>query len=320
MKRHVILVVWLVAASVVCAQPAEDVENYEAVCRPSKEVTLAFTRPGQIEEIFVQVGDRVRKGDLLVQLENSVEVAQVEQLKNEAEDDTHIQAAEAELEQSKIDLEKLQEAFGSNAVTEYELDHAKLNVTIKELSLKLAKFKQEQNHRRYEEASLQLARMAIDSPIDGIVEILYVESGESIDQLQEVIHLVETDPLWIDVPVPLARASELSVGDPADVSLSTDPDTVLNGKIIFIASVADAASETLRVRVELPNEAESPAGQRVFVSFPPEQVRAAAADKMPDSDETEAMGETGEAPVEEAEHEDESSGELLAENEVVSND
>ena len=39
--------------------------------------------------------------------------------------------------------------------------------------------------------------------------------------------------------------------------------------MIFVASIADAASRTRRVRVELPNTAGEPAGQEVYVSFPP---------------------------------------------------
>jgi len=119
------------------------------------------------------------------------------------------------------------------------------------------------------------------------------------------------------------------------------------GTIIFIASVADAASETLRVRVELPNDAESPAGQQVFVSFPPTQSDAepedddeglnrlaigiglsptkglhiaAEMDKMPETDETEPAGETEDAPADDVQNEEELSGELLPENEEVSNE
>jgi RND family efflux transporter MFP subunit len=339
LKNHyLIVVVCLLVTGVVCAQ---EVARYEAVCRPSKEVTLAFTRPGQIETIFVQVGDTVTEGQPLVQLENSVEQAQVEQLKNEAEDATHIEAAEAELEQSQVDLNKIQEAFDAKAVTEFELDHAKLDVKIKELSLKLAKFKQAQNHRRYEEAALQLDRMAIASPISGTVEILYVESGESIDQLDEVIHLVETDPLWVDVPVPLSRAAELKVGDVAEVFLSTNPDEVVAGTVVFVASVADAASETLRVRVELPNADHAPAGQHVFIAFPPAQVEseinrmsiglgvsatkglhvALDLDHMPDDvDEASPEGDTDDAPDEDVENETEPSGEAVPDTDEVNQD
>jgi multidrug efflux pump subunit AcrA (membrane-fusion protein) len=75
--------------------------------------------------------------------------------------------------------------------------------------------------------------------------------------------------LWIDAPVPLVQAMGLQAGKPAQVRFgsSEGPAGVVQGQIIFVAAVADAASGTRRVRVEVQNKTGRPAGEQVQVEF-----------------------------------------------------
>jgi len=134
--------------------------------------------------------------------------------------------------------------------------------------------------------------MRIHSPIDGRVENVQVEVGESVDRLTPVVRVVQTDPLWVDVAVPAAVAARLQPGQPATARVNparydpklTDKDFPLRyklrtGKIKHISTVADAASNTRRVRVELPNPENVPAGLHVLVELP--QQEEAATDSQP---------------------------------------
>lgn len=270
-----IFAVLAVSACVSLAETGGD--GFDASTRPSKDVTMSFTRPGQIAEMHVSVGDKVEAGELLASLDDTVERAQLAQLKAQADDEVRIEAAQAKLDQSNVDLARIEAAWeidpNRRAVTEFELDQTRLEVVIARLSLELSQFEHAQDQRRYEEASLSLERMKLLSPVDGTVEILFVETGESVDALEQVVHIVNIDPLWIDAAIPLAVARKLSVGDAAAASFG--PDDSQEGTIVYIASVGDAASSTLRVRVELANSVGRPAGERVVVTFAP---NAASAD------------------------------------------
>ncbi|MDY7010624.1 MAG: efflux RND transporter periplasmic adaptor subunit [Planctomycetota bacterium] len=248
-----------------------------AITRPSGDVTLSFVRPGRVMKILVKEGQTVKVGDVLVQQDNAAEQAQLAQLKAQAEDATRIKAAEAQLDQKKLDLKKVEEATG--ATTEMEIEHAKLDVLIAELSLKLSQFQREQDNRKYNEARLQIERMRLESPISGKVERIFVKAGESVDALEDVIRIVNIAPLWIDVPVPLGQARllknglkavvEFAAADDAGKTDNTTGGKTAYGKIVHIASVADAASNTLMVRVEVPNPTSRPAGEHVRVGFTP---------------------------------------------------
>ena len=235
-----------------------------------------------------------------------------EKLKAQAEDTIRVDAARARRDQSRVDLAKLKEAAERGAATAKELQHAELDVRIAELSLALAEFERGQAgyaHRQaqvaikqaqatvemaavgveqvklaVEQAKLQRERRRLTSPVDGIVEEVLVEKGEAVNALDPVLRIVRIDPLWIDVPVPLSRAGELARGGEVEVRLGLGESSPRRtGRIIHVGAVADAASETLAVRVAVSNPDRRPAGEAVRVRFPREETKDG-----PDAPATEA--------------------------------
>jgi len=233
----------------------------EAVTKPSSDVTLAFVRAGIIGEITVKEGESVEKGQMLVRLDDVPERLQLEQLKAEADQRVRVRAAEAQLEQRREDVIKLKEA----EVKQWDIAHAELDAKIAELSLELAIFENEQSGRKADEAAAYLERMRLLSPINGKVEELFLETGEAADSLQKVVRVVQIDPLRIDVPCPRPTAEQLMLGRTAQVRFSNGEASP--ARITHIAAVADSASNTLTVRVEVPNPAGRPAGEHVMVDF-----------------------------------------------------
>ncbi len=250
--------------------PSARAGTLQGITAPKADIMLSFVVPGRISAVLVQEGSVVEKGQALVRLYDEPERIQCEQLKMLSEDQTKILAAQAELAQKKVDLKKVEMARAKGAASDWEVEHLRLNVRIAELALKSARIEQAQYVRRYRHARSQLAQMRLNAPVAGLVEEVSVEAGESIGTLGSVVRLVQNDPLWIDVPVPLGQAVELENGQdiwvtfPGEAAAATP-----NARIINIATVADAASDTLRVRIEVPNPLKRPAGERVAVAFTP---------------------------------------------------
>lgn len=262
----------LFTAAFICSLTAGSLparaEAILAISAPSADIALSFVAAGIISEVLVKAGDQVEEGKLLARLDDGPEQIQAQQLKVQARDKTRIMAAEAELAQKKVDLMKLELAKTRGAASDWEIEHLRLGVRIAELSLKAAKIEKEQNHRRYKQALRQLGRMRLVAPIGGHVEKVVVEPGEAVKTLGPVIQLVKIDPLWVDVPVPLGRVKKLALEQAARVVFpGTEADETPNGRIIHISAVADAASDTLNVRIEVANPDLRPAGERVTVKF-----------------------------------------------------
>lgn len=154
------------------------------------------------------------------------------------------QMATVELGQTKVDLKRFEEAKAKGAATEWETEHTRL---------------------KHDQLNIEVELMRLVSPLTGRVEEVAIEPGEAAQPLTPVIRVVKTDPLWIDVPVPLAQARGLRPNGTARVTFPGKRQAA--GRIVHVSSVADAASGTLRVRVEVPNPSRRPAGEHVTVSF-----------------------------------------------------
>jgi RND family efflux transporter MFP subunit len=248
-------------------------EPLQGITIPKADVTLSFVKPGRVVDVLVKPGTTVEQGQPLIQLYNEPEKIQSEQLKMISEDLTKIHAAEAKLAQKRADLQRLKRAKAKGAASRWEVDHSNLDVRLAELALKSALIEHEQYRRKYKHSLSELASMRLEAPIGGRIEEVDVEVGESVGPLGPVLRVVQNDPLWIDMPVPMTQALDLSVGQrvwvmfPGGSASSESP----NGRIIDISAVADAASETLRIRIEVPNPDQRPAGERVTIAFSPDE-------------------------------------------------
>jgi RND family efflux transporter MFP subunit len=266
-KRYLYCLAVIIAAIVVpvCANSGVGIA---AITNPSADITLSYVQPGRIAKVHFKEGDTVKAGEVLAQQDDAAERARLAQLEAESQNTINIKAGEASLAQKKVDLKKLEKAAALNAATDLEVEHAKLDVTIAELSLQVAVFEHEQAQRKYEEAKLQIDNMSLKSPIDGSIEKIDVETGESINVLESAVRVVQIDPLWIDVPVPLGETTNLKCGNTVQVEFPGPGKMSIEGTVAFIGAVADAASGTLRVRIEVPNKSNRPAGEYVRVVFP----------------------------------------------------
>ncbi len=242
-------------------------EEIVALTKPSEDVTLSFVQPGLIKQMCVKEGDEVKAGMVLARQDDEAERVEVAQLKALADDNVHIRAAVAQKGEKQVEYDKLKAAYEKKAVPEFDVKKAELEVIIAQLSLELAQFQHEQDQMKYENRRIQVERMKLVSPIDGKVEKISQKAGESAKVNDEAMRVVKVNPLWVEAAVPFAQAKSLKVGAVADVML---PDSAVPaaGRIVWVSAVADAASKTLKVRIELPNAAGRPAGEIVTVRFP----------------------------------------------------
>lgn len=242
-----------------------------AITNPSADITLSFLLPGRVEKILIHEGDLVQAGQPLIQLDNQADLLQLAQLEAQAKNTAQVRATEASLAQKQVDLKRLEWAAQRGSATDLEVEHARLEVKIAELSVELAQFEHEQAKRKAQEAKIRLQNMQLNSPIAGSIELLQTEVGESVNALDTVTRIVCIDPLWVDVPVPIAQAISLQKGQPASVHFSAPQVQQMEGKIVFVAKAADAASDTLLVRLEIANPSGRPCGEHVNVVFSEQQ-------------------------------------------------
>jgi len=253
--------------------PIADFGGEKAVTRSSRDATLAFPFPAEIAEIVARGGQPVKKGDLILRARDEEYRYQRDLQKLLADSDLDVQKAQAALDQAKVELDGQTELRDKKmGGSKLEYDRARTTYVVKVVELEIAKNQLEQQKIQLKFREAQLDRNSLRAPFDGRVAEVVVDVGDVKKDSDRVARVVSVNPLWIDVPTPTAQTITLNLknGDPAWVVLDIPGDAVVGrGKVIEVAAEADPASNTRRVRVELPNPNEHPAGLTAWVRFQP---------------------------------------------------
>jgi membrane fusion protein, copper/silver efflux system len=96
-------------------------------------------------------------------------------------------------------------------------------------------------------------RLTIRSPISGTVTAKKVQAGQYVGEGTEMYTIADLSSVWMTGSIYEADAGSVRVGQPVEVRSSNDPDRVFHGEIAFVQPVVEAATRTLRIRVNVPN-------------------------------------------------------------------
>ena len=97
-----------------------------------------------------------------------------------------------------------------------------------------------------------LNRLSVVSPIDGVVVERFKWPGEYVKD-EPVIQVVTLDPLWVEVVAPISMYGQIQKNMVAEVYSETPNQESRKARVLVVDPMADAASGTFRVRLELPN-------------------------------------------------------------------
>lgn len=243
------------------AEPADS--GVDGITKPFADLELSFVQPGTIVSIFVEEGMEVAVGDPLIKQNDEIELIQKRILKARSENKVPANLAEKELLQKRKDLAKIKEAHAKGAITQWEVDHAALAVDTALLTLKIREFERSQDTLQLDSLVASIKNLTLHSPIAGRIEEVMVAVGETVRALSPVVRIIDVDPLIIDLPTPMDQVRQLAKEQIVRVRF---PDGVeLDGEVMNISGVADAAATTLDVTIKVNNPLARPAGERVTV-------------------------------------------------------
>lgn len=243
--------------------------------RPSDQRDITFNGPGVVANLAVKEGDPVQAGQPVIGQDDAVEEATLQVIEVEANSQVQVEAAQAKLDYQKVELARKQKMFDQKVLGESELEEAKVDVIIAQKQVQLAEQEKHQKELEGIEQRKKIALKHLVSPISGFVSKINTHAGEAPVADKPVMTIVQNDPLWVEVDLPTAQVKSLKAGQTLDVRYN-DEDKWNAARVIFIAPVADARSDTDKVRLEMPNPEHRNSGLQVQVRSP-ENVAAASA-------------------------------------------
>jgi len=187
--------------------------------------------PAKIIRLPVEEGDLVKRGQLLVQLDDTEYRAATNQAK------AQLASAKASLEQAQLVYERKKELFEKKLSSKEQYDMAKTD-------LDLAKARHEQAVASLDQAKYNLSKTTITSPMNGIVTSLNAEVGEivmigTMNNPGTVIMAVsDMSEIEAEVEVDETDIAEVKLGQEAEIEIDAYPDTVFKGEVTEIGHSA----------------------------------------------------------------------------------
>jgi RND family efflux transporter MFP subunit len=239
----------------------------DCMIQPHQIVQIGSAAPGVIERVLVERGDIVSKGQVLVQLQAGVERAALAVARERALQAGEMKVASGSAELAQRELHRAKELREQNFVSETYLDKQRAEAQVAGGRTEQAQERRKLAQREVDLAAAQLAQRSIAAPIAGVVVERFMSPGEFVDQ-KPILRLASIDPLRVDVLVPAVAFGQIEPG----MKGSVVPE-LLNKKehvavVRTVDRVIDAATNTFRVRLELPNPGGAlPAGLRCKVDL-----------------------------------------------------
>ncbi len=235
---------------------------------PFRIVTLAALHPGRIEELPVAEGESVAAGQPVILLDDTVQRRRVEIARVLAESTVEVELARVRHEHARRQLERLESLAGPSSVSTKELGDARTDVEASELEFQQARMRHEQAVQEHALQEALCAEMHVRSPFAGYVSAHLKQVGDSVEDREGVLTLVQLDPLVVALDCPLELAANVACGQEVTVRPIDGVGPVRGGEVFFVSKVGDPASQTFKIKIRVPNKGATwMAGMRVSVSL-----------------------------------------------------
>ncbi|WP_409432624.1 efflux RND transporter periplasmic adaptor subunit [Litorimonas sp. RW-G-Af-16] len=193
---------------------------------PNEVVDLTLNTADRVQSLYFDDGQRVRKGKTLLSLAQREQIALTE-------------AAEANADEARQQLERIARLAERNAVSQAELDEANRDLNAANAQLRAVQSRQKDR--------------VLVAPFDGVLGFRQVSVGSFIRAGDVVARLIDDSEMNLEFSVPSTFLRSLKPG--TKVSARTDdlPDMTFEGAIATIDNAIDPVTRSVRVRATLPN-------------------------------------------------------------------
>lgn len=252
-----------------CALPEPvPADELECMVEPMQAVVVSAPVAAVVDEVLVERGDPVERGQVIARLESSVEQATVASARARAKATAELRAAEARHVYERNRRNRSQELRESGVVSAQEEEERSSAELVAEADVLRARENLELAALELRRAEALLELRTIRSPIDGVVVRRILHPGEYADPL-DLLELAAIDPLRVEVFAPVSLLGRVAVGMTGHVTLEEPLSSVHEARVVVVDPVVDAASGTFGVRLEIPNQDHAlPAGVRCRVRLP----------------------------------------------------
>lgn len=194
--------------------------------RSHRGVMLRPETAGRIVHIGFADGQRVRSGQLLVQLDDTLQRAQLQQ-------------AEAQATIARTNLQRSRELVAQGFVSQSAVDQNEAALQVAQAQVALAR--------------AQLARMKVLAPFDATAGIRHVNLGDYLKDGADIVNLEDLSAMLVDFRLPERWVARVRVGQAVDIAIDALPGRSFKGRVTALDALVDADGRSLLVRAQVDN-------------------------------------------------------------------
>ena len=189
--------------------------------RSRQSVVLRPEVSGRVTRLNFRDGEKVRRGQLLVQLDDQLPMAQVQQ-------------AQAELSIARANHKRNQELVAQNFISQRSVDESSANLQVADAKLALAQ--------------AQAARLRIVAPFDGITGIRTINVGDYLKDGADIVNIEDMEAIFVDFRLPERFQTKIQRGQQAVVETDALPGRKFGALVLAIDPLVDANGRSIGVR------------------------------------------------------------------------
>ncbi|CAD7286801.1 efflux RND transporter periplasmic adaptor subunit [Campylobacter suis] len=193
---------------------------------------------GQIKKLYVKLGDNVKKGDMIAEIDSQTQQNNVDNRRAQLEIYTaQLERAKVALDIAKTQFEREQNLYKNSATSRVEFENTKNSYTTANANIKEIKAQIEQAKIALDTAQIDLGYTKITAPRDGTVVSVQVEEGQTVNANQTtptIVNIADLSNVKLKMQIAEGDITKISVGTRVEYSILSEPNKKFNTTISSI--------------------------------------------------------------------------------------
>lgn len=209
---------------------------------------------GRLQDVYVKLGDPVRRGQRIAKIEDRELIEQIKQ--SEAAytvSQATIRQRQADLRLAQTNLDRSKSLYDRELLPRSTMDDTDARYQAAQAQLDLATAQMESARARIDELNINLANTIIVAPVEGFIGKRTLDPGASVGVNTSFISVVDIRTVRLVINVVEKDLRRINVGTTANIEVDAYPGETFNGRVARVAPILDPASRTAQVEIEIPN-------------------------------------------------------------------
>lgn len=251
-----LIIICLLVTVIPSSAMSSELMGISGITEPIHDVLLSLPTTGSVAKIYYNEGDYVKKGKVILNLDNQLETLEVERRKLIWESKAELNSATARVATLGSQLDSTIELYKTTgSISKEEVEQQQLEYELAVAEKKRLENNEERERIEYQIALEQLHKRSLQAPFSGVITELRVDVGETSELDVPLVHMVDTSQCLFVCTVEEDIGRTLKRGSDVNLEIQAGAKTVkIKGKITYVDPIVDPASGLQKVKVLFHNQ------------------------------------------------------------------